>query len=72
MTSILDNTSTMNHAHHECGGTILITNGNGEAYQYCDTCGAFAYGEDAEVPDGTDKVANREAFDAGDTESPAA
>lgn len=71
MTSILDNTSTMNHSHHACGGTILTSSGNGEEYSYCDRCGAFAYG-DVEVPDGTDKQANRSAFDGGDTESPSA
>ena len=71
--SILDNTSAMNHSHHVCGGTILSSTGNGEEYQYCDRCGAYAYSEDAsDVPDGTDKTANKAAWDDGDTESPSA
>lgn len=71
--SIIDNTSSMNHAHHACGGTILYSAGNGEPYHYCDRCGAFAYGDDAsDVPDGTDQAANRAAWDGGDTESPSA
>ena len=71
--SILDNTSAMNHSHHVCGGTILSSTGNGEEYQYCDRCGAFAYSDTAaDVPSGADKTANKAAWDDGDTESPSA
>lgn len=46
MSSILDNTSSMNHAHHTCGGTIL----SGPDHVYCDRCGAVAYyGDDMDV-----------------------
>lgn len=61
--------STSASALHACGGTIL---GGGET-NYCDECGAYAYHYlGAEVPDGCDKVANREALDNGDGGSPSA
>ena len=60
---------------HACGGTLLIGgSGDGEHY-YCDRCRAFIYateGGAADVPDGIDKAANREAWDNGDDSSPCA
>ena len=50
---------------HDCGGTILA----GPGYHYCASCAAFAY-DGAEVPTGTNREANRAAFDAGESESP--
>jgi hypothetical protein len=66
----------MNKTNHPCGGTIL-TGGSGEqAHHYCDRCGAFAYDsyldEGNAFPDGTNKTANQEAYDAGEECSPKA
>lgn len=57
---------------HICGGAIL-TGGSGEqSHRYCETCRAFTYDLDGDLPDGTNVTANRAAWDAGDEESPAA
>lgn len=61
----------MNSLQHACGGTILVGGSGEDRHHYCDRCRAFAYG-DVEVPDGVDEEANREAWDNGDDESPAA
>ena len=53
---------------HDCGGTIL--SGYGPNHSYCDRCGAFAVGDDP-VPDGTDRDANRRAWDNCEERSPA-
>ena len=50
---------------HACGGTLLA----GPDHSYCDRCAAFAY-DGAPVPPGTDRTANRAAWDAGDEASP--
>lgn len=50
---------------HACGGTLLA----GPDHSYCDRCAAFAY-DGAPVPSGTDRAANRAAWDAGDEASP--
>jgi hypothetical protein len=51
---------------HDCGGTILA----GPGYRYCDRCAAFTYFNNMPIPGGTDRDANRAAFDAGEDESP--
>lgn len=58
------------HRTHDCGGTILTgrDEGNGAVYRYCDTCGAYTYGY--AMPSGTDRVANRDAWDHGEDRSP--
>jgi hypothetical protein len=63
-------TDTM--SYHICGGTILDGGlGSPEAeHRYCDRCGAFRYGSDDELPDGTDREANRAAFEDGEDASP--
>jgi hypothetical protein len=57
--------------HNNCGGTVL-TGGSGEqAHIYCDRCGAFTHNtENSELPTGTDREANRAAFDDGEFCSP--
>lgn len=58
---------------HICGGTILSGGVGDQSHCYCDRCGAFVYGTDpATVPSGTDRDANRAAYDAGDESSPSA
>ena len=60
------------HNHEGCGGTIA-TGGSGEtAHWYCDRCGAFTYHDPSEhgFPTGTNKTANREAYDNEDDRSP--
>jgi hypothetical protein len=58
-------------SYHVCGGTIGH-GGSGETrHKYCDRCGAFTYDLDADLPTGTDRAANRAAYDNGDDESPA-
>jgi hypothetical protein len=64
----MDNRS-MDIRSHACGGAILTGNCDGEEYHYCDTCGAFGYGDP--LPAGTDATANRRAWDNGDDHSPA-
>lgn len=59
----------MNTMSHACGGTILVGGSGEQVHHYCDRCRAFAYG-DADVPVGTDEKANREAWDAGEEQSP--
>jgi len=63
MTSILDNTSAMNHLHHHCGGTIL----DGPDNVYCDRCGAVAYyGDDLDAADWEEAVAALALLDEGE------
>ncbi len=67
---------------HTCGGTIIRHGSPDPAadprdYLYCDRCGAFRYfGEEEEEedgpPSGTDREANRAAWDDGDDASPEA
>lgn len=59
----------MNTMSHACGGTILVGGSGEQVHHYCDRCRAFAYGDD-EVPAGSDERANREAWDAGEEQSP--
>lgn len=54
--------------YHVCGGTILSAGCGDQAHSYCDRCGAFTYTGD--VPEGSDRAANRAAWDAGDDRSP--
>jgi hypothetical protein len=56
---------------HDCGGTVLVgAPGAGETeHRYCDRCGAYSYLTTG-LPTGTDREANREAWDAGEDESP--
>jgi hypothetical protein len=57
---------------HSCGGTILH-GGLGTpltSHKYCDRCQAFTYDLAGEVPSGTDRKANRRAYDRGEDESP--
>ena len=58
------------HERHTCGGTILTGGAGEQAHRYCDQCGAYAYS--GPVPSGTDKAANKAAWDNGDDASPAA
>lgn len=64
MTSILDNTSAMNHNDHaDCGGTIL----SGPDHVYCDECGATAYyGEDMDAETWEDAMTEIQGLGAGD------
>ena len=55
---------------HICGGTILVGNSGEQEHQYCDSCAAYTYDLDGDVPSGMDAEANRAAWDAGDIESP--
>lgn len=57
---------TPRHARHDCGGTLLAGNLDGEDYRYCD---AYGYGDEP-VPAGTDHAANVAAWDAGKSRSP--
>lgn len=58
--------------HPNCGGTILTGGAGEQAHIYCDRCHAFTYTSTGEtVPGGTDREANRAAWDAGDDRSPA-
>lgn len=60
-------------SYHACGGTILHGGTGEQAHSYCDRCRAFAYDSaDEPVPDGTDREANRQAWDDGEDTSPAA
>jgi len=52
---------------HECGGAILTGENEGQ-YDYCDQCSAYSY--EGPVPSGTDKVANRKAWDDAAPRSP--
>ena len=63
----MDNRS-MDIRPHSCGGAILSAVCDGDEYRYCDSCGAFRFGE--QIPAGTDESANRRAWDAGDDHSP--
>lgn len=58
--------------HAGCGGTILVANsGTPDAYEHCDRCGAFQYGDiDEPFPTCTDKAANQQAWDDGQNRSP--
>lgn len=69
--SIIDRHANDSDRYHAgCGGTILMGPNTDDGHQYyCDRCGAFRYG-DGPMPTGTDEAANREAYDAGDLESP--
>lgn len=60
----------MNTVMHNCGGTVLTGASGEQAHLYCDRCGAFTYDTDAELPTGTDKAANRRAYDDGEQCSP--
>lgn len=63
---------------HDCGGAIIdgtahIYSGVSVDYRYCQDCGAFVYADDDradDMPNGTDREANRAAWDGGDTRSP--
>lgn len=60
---------------HECGGTVLVgCCGTEQEHLYCDRCGAFTHNPEHiannYLPSGTDKVANRAAFDEGEESSP--
>jgi len=62
----------MTHTHN-CGGTVLMSYGNGEKLYYCDFCGAFQYAEDYRedrFPTGCDEKTNQEACDDGLSQSP--
>lgn len=64
-------------SRHACGGTVLSAGGGDQKHLYCDRCGAFVYllgrdVEDVELPPGTDRAANKAAFDNADDQSPAA
>lgn len=59
---------------HTCGGTIATHQSPDPAaeprdYRYCDRCGAFSY-EEGDLPEGTDRAANKEAWDDGEDCSP--
>lgn len=58
--------------YHACGGTILHGGSGEQAHSYCDRCRAFAYdsADLDELPTGTDKAANRKAWDYGEECSP--
>lgn len=60
----------MNTATHDCGGTILIGGVGDDRHTYCHRCGAYRYGDAEALPTGTDPVANRAAWDAGEDVSP--
>ena len=64
----MDNRS-MDIRSHACGGAILTGGMGGEEYVYCDSCGAFRFGD--QIPAGTDATANRRAWENGDDHSPA-
>lgn len=55
---------------HVCGGTILVGGTGEQEHRYCDRCRAYTYDLDAEMPGGTDRAANVEAFDRGAPSSP--
>lgn len=55
---------------HTCGGTILTGHVEGESYDYCDRCGAYAY-QGLEMPGTAAPGAAQRAWDRGDTTSPA-
>lgn len=57
---------------HECGGSIAAGGEGEQAHVYCEKCAAFRYGDEATLPTGTNKAANRAAWDAGDKASPEA
>ena len=61
------NTRSMDTHAHTCGGTILVDESEGRTY--CDRCGAYRHG-DGPLPTGTDREANRQAYDDGDEASP--
>ena len=61
-----------NRENHVCGGTILAGNLGGNDYRYCDRCGAFTYDSAGDLPAGTDREANREAWDESEECSPGA
>lgn len=69
----MSNINTFNH-HRGCGGTLLVAaSGTPDAYEYCDRCGAFRFDVDGDMddfPTGTDREANREAFENGEECSP--
>jgi hypothetical protein len=57
--------------HKGCGGAIGIAKEHdGTAYLYCDKCGAFTMDADAELPTGSDRDANRAAWDNAEDRSP--
>ena len=72
MTSIMDRHATDTYRYHEgCGGTILSGGAGEQAHDYCDRCGAFRYDSaDEPFPSGSDRDANRRAYDDGDDRSP--
>lgn len=66
----------MTKTTHACGGTIATHQSPDPAaeprdYRYCDRCHAFSYEEDY-MPSGTDREANRDAWDDGADYSPEA
>lgn len=57
--------------HKDCGGTVLSgASGTPQAHTYCDRCGAYTHVDCDPLPTGTDKAANKEAWDRGDESSP--
>ena len=61
----------MEIAKHECGGTILVGTVNTDTYHYCGKCEAFQFvGMSVSFPNGTDKLANRKAWDMMEQKSP--
>ena len=61
----------MENATHDCGGTVLVGGQDETRHVYCDRCGAFNHNPGADtLPSGTDRDANRAAFDAGHVASP--
>lgn len=64
----------MEYATHICGGTILGGGSGEQAHIYCDRCGAFTRDpddiEDGQLPSGTDKGSNEQAWNAAEESSP--
>lgn len=57
---------------HDCGGTIHAETQHAIGdYRYCSWCGAFQWWDaPGTFPRGTDRLANGDAWDAGDARSP--
>lgn len=60
----------MTQIHDFCHGFILRHKHDLKEYDYCQTCGAFTYNIDGDFPTGTDKKANKAAWDNGLNQSP--